>query len=213
MIKKASIIVLISFVSLTIHGQKDFEGIIKFKLDFRDKTGQMSKEQVKQLLGDEQVYYLKKGKYKAQMNGLLKMTLFYNNTDTLYTKMTGQNVLLYNLVNEDEGEKIVSHEFSDVTETIAGVKCKLFIVKTSKGIRKYYYSNEVKIDPKYYENHKFGLWDYFMKMTNGGVSIKSIADLDDSYQSIEAVSIEKKKIDDTIFERPKNLPLMKAPKN
>ena len=125
-------------------------------------------------------------------------------------KTAMESSLNYVNVTDEEKEKVISHEFTNVTETIAGVLCKLLIVKTNKGTHKYYYSNEVRIKPKYYEKHKLGLWNYFMKVTNGGISIRSISDLKDSYSSIEAISIERKKLDDSIFERPKDLPIVKA---
>lgn len=116
------------------------------------------------------------------------------------------------MVTDEEEEKIISHEFTDTEEIIAGVKCKLVIVKTTKGLHKYYYSQDVRIDPKYYKNHKMGLWSYFMNITNGGISIRSISDLEDSYNKIEAIFIERKTLDDVIFNRP-NLPITKAPKD
>jgi len=212
--KKAIIYITCFFLfQFTLKAQKNFEGIITFKREFRDKTGKISQEQAKQFMGDKQVYYLKKNKYMSEANGILKMKTFYNGNDTLFMKTSMDDSLIYTNVTDADEEKVISHSFSNVNETIAGVKCKLLIVKTNKGIRKYYYSNDVKIKSKYYENHKLGLWNYFMKMTNGGISIKSISDLEDSYSSIEAISIERKKLNDSIFERPKDLPITKMPKN
>jgi hypothetical protein len=51
-----------------------------------------------------------------------------------------------------------------------------------------------------------------MKLTGGGLSVLSEADLDDSYSKIEIISIARKKLDDAIFERPANLPVAKMPK-
>ncbi|MFY0628951.1 MAG: DUF4412 domain-containing protein [Flavobacteriaceae bacterium] len=200
-----------SLFQFTLQAQKNFEGVIKFKVDFKDKTGEMTKEQIEEYIGNEQTYYLKKGRYKSEMNGSLKVTTYYNGNDTLFMKTSTINSLMYTLVT-NEDEKVLSYKFSDVTETIAGVKCKLVIVKTNKGTHKYYYSKDVRIKPKFYKKHKAGLWSYFMKITKGGISIRSIADLDGSYNSIEAVSIERKKLDDSIFDRP-NLPITIMPRN
>ncbi len=207
---KKNVLFAISFLLLqfTLQAQDNFEGIIKFKVEFKDKTGEMSDENMKQFMGNEQTYYLKKEKYKSELNGLLKMTTFYNGNDTLFMKTAMTKSLMYAKVTEEEEEKVISHKFTDITETIAGVKCKLVIVKTTKGTHKYYYSNDVRIDPKYYKNHKMGLWNYFMKITNGGISIRSITDVEDSYSKIEAVFIERKTLDDKIFIRP-NLPITK----
>ncbi len=208
--KKAILIIVLAILYLSaIKSKKDFEGIIKFKIEYRDKTGKTSNEQVKQIMGNEQVYYLKKDKYKSELNGFLNMKLFYNGNDTVFLKIKHQDKLIYRLVNEEPDKKILSHKYTDITETIAGIKCKLLKVTTNKGTIDYYYSDEVRIDPKYYENHKFGLWSSLMKLTNGGISIKSISDFHDSYESIELISLQRKKLDDTIFERP-NLPIEKT---
>ncbi len=194
----------------TSQAQENFEGIIKFKSEFVDKTGEVPKEQIKKLMGDENVFFLKEEKYKSEMNGLLNMKSFYNGSDTLFVKMYGTKSLMYELITKKEEEKVLSHEFTKITKKIAGIDCKLLIVKTNKGVHKYYYSDDVKIDPKYYKNHSLGLWNYFMKITKGGISIKHVSDLKDSYSSIEAVSIERKKLDEAIFNRP-NLPIIKMP--
>lgn len=210
---KKTIFFFLLFISIFSFSQEDFEGTIKFKFEFRDKTGKMSQEQIEQFLGKKQLYYLKKEKYKSIMNGVLKMTAFYNGNDTLFIKMKGTESLLYQPIIQKEKEKILSHKFVNITEKIAGIECKLLIVKTNQGIHKYYYSNDITINPKYYKNHYIGNWNYFMKMTNGGISIRHISDLKDSYQMIEAILIDKKPIDDSIFDRPKNLPITKMSKN
>tara|TARA_R110000787_G_scaffold127817_2_gene239279 strand:+ start:4837 stop:5478 length:642 start_codon:yes stop_codon:yes gene_type:complete len=200
------------FFQLFSAAQESFEGTIKFKFEYLDKTGELSDDQAKQYMGTEQLYYLKKEKYKSVLNGLLNMKTFYNGNDTIFMKMSGTESLLYDLITREDEEKIISHEFTDVTEKIAGLNCKLVIVKTNKGIHKYYYTEKVKINLEYYKNHKMGNWNYFLKITNGCVSIRHESDLKDSYQKIEVITIIKEPIDDEIFERP-NLPIIKMTKN
>ena len=50
----------------------------------KEKTGQMTDEQAKMFLGSEQIYYIKDGQYKSEMNGMMKMVTTYLGGDTLY---------------------------------------------------------------------------------------------------------------------------------
>lgn len=209
---KTLILITFLFFQLSSTAQENFEGIVKFKFEYHDKTEKMSDDQTKQFMGTEQLYYLKKGKYKSVMNGLLEMTSFHNGNDTLYVKMNGANSLLYSPTNDNDNEEVISFKFKKTSIKIAGYNCELLIVKTNKGDYQYFFNRSVRIDPSYYKNHKLGLWSFFMEKTNGSISLKQISNIDDSLSTIEVISIEKKKIDEAIFERP-NLPIMKMPKN
>lgn len=92
--KNTILATLLLLIQYTLLAQDNFEGIIKFKLEYKDKTGEMSDDQLKQYIGSEQTYYLKNEKYKSELNGLLKMTTFYNGNDTLFLKTSMSDVLM-----------------------------------------------------------------------------------------------------------------------
>jgi hypothetical protein len=204
--KKIILLILLS-VSLSTFSQEYFEGILKFKSEFRDKTGQMTDEEAKQFLGTEITYYLKGDHYNSSMNGFLQMKTYYNGRDTIYLNMQGNNNLLYTLSSEEE-EKIISYEFKETDAVILGYKCELLEVKTNKGFHKYYFNRNIKLNPEDYKNHKAGLWHFFLEKTGGAISLKTSGDLKDSYNAIEVISIEKKQLDESIFKKP-NLPIVK----
>ncbi|WP_299673361.1 hypothetical protein [uncultured Tenacibaculum sp.] len=199
--------IFLFFVANIVTAQNDFEGVLKFKLDFKDKTGEMSEDEVKYFMGTEQTYFLKGKKYRSSFNGAFKMNTYHEGKDTLFTKMAISENLMYSLTNIAE-EKILSHKFEKTDVKILNYQCELLIVKTNKGIHKYYYSPELRTKPEYYKNHKSGLWHFFTEKTNGALSIKAISDLDDSYSCIELISVERKSLNDNIFEKP-NLPIVK----
>ena len=135
-LKILSILFILLFQFSTF-SQENFEGILKFKIEFIDKTGQMTNEQSKQFMGDKQVYYLKGKKYKSELNGMLKMVAYHEGKDTLFTKMNGVNSLMYTITNEEE-EKVISYEFKKTDKVVIGYKCELLEVKTNKGFHQYY---------------------------------------------------------------------------
>ncbi len=201
---------LFIFLFFTINllsAQDDFEGVLKFKIDFKDKTGEMSDEELKYLMGTEQTYFLKAKKYHSYTNGAFKVTTYHEGKDTIFTKMASSNMLIYELTNVEE-EKILSHKFEKTDLKILNYQCQLLVVKTNKGIHKYYFSPELKTKPEYYKNHKSGLWHFFTEKTDGALSIKAISDLEDLYTCIELISVERKTLNDSIFIKP-NLPITK----
>ena len=204
--KKIILLILLS-VSLSTFSQEYFEGILKFKSEFKDKTGQMTDEEAKQFLGTEITYYLKGDHYNSSMNGFLKMKTYYNGRDTIYLNMQGNNNLLYTLSSKEE-EKIISYEFKNTDIVILGYKCELLEVNTNKGFHKYYFNRNIKLNPEDYKNHKAGLWHFFLEKTGGAIALKTSGDWKDSYNAIEIISIERKQLDKSIFKKP-NLPIVK----
>ena len=208
---KIYLVLFIILIQFSLYSQENFEGILKFKIKIEDKTGQMSDEQSKQFMGNEQIYYLKGKKYKSEFNGMLKMTTYHEGKDTLFTKMNGIKTLMYTITNIDE-EKVISYEFKETDKVILGYKCELLEVKTNKGFHKYYFNKNLKSNPENYKDHKTGLWNFFTQKTDGALSIISISDVEDFKSYIELISIERKKLDDSIFIKP-DLQILKMPKN
>ena len=200
-------LLLAILISTSSFSQEYFEGILKFKIQIKDKTGQMSEDQAKQFIGTEQTYFLKGNQYKSIYNGLLEMTGYHNGKDTLFMKMKGSNDLTYSLTSIEE-EKVVSYEFKETNLVLLGYKCELLVVRTDKGFHKYYFNRKIKLNPEDYKNHKAGLWHFFLEKTGGAISLKTSADLFDSNNSIEVISIERKTLDNSTFKKP-NLPIVK----
>lgn len=186
----------------------DFEGKIIYDLSYEDKTGQMTKEQSKMFMGDQQVYTIKGNKYKSEMNGMMKMTQYYLGQDTLFNQFVGMNNLLWIDANSNSSE-VIDYNIETDVETIAGIRCDLLTINTTEGITKYYYNKDYKIDPKHYSNHEYGFWKFSIEKTNS-LPIKSVSDSKDVYYEVVAKEIKKMKIDDSEFALP-NLPRIESP--
>lgn len=209
-LKTLSFILLVS-LQFSAFSQNNFEGILTFKFEFEDKKGMMTAEQIKQFIGDKQVYYLKDEKYKSEMNGLLEIKTFHEGKDTLFTQMKGTNALQYILTNVAD-EEVISYEFKKTAIKVLEYTCDLLEVKTNKGTHKYYYNKDLKMDPSVYKNHKIGLWSFFTEKTGGALSIISISETDDLKTKIELISVDRKKLENAIFIKP-NSPIVPMPEN
>ena len=206
------ITVLLLVFNVSLYSQNNFEGILTFKIQMQDKTGQMSDDESNLYIGTEQKYYLKGKKYKSEMNGLLEMKTIHEGKDSIFMMIKGQDALMFELTNVAD-EKIISYEFKETNEVILGYKCELLEVKTDKGFHKYYFNRNFKNGPDSYENHHMGLWSFFNEKTGGAISLKSISDLEEIKSSMVLISIENKELEDSIFTKPKGFPILKMPKD
>lgn len=196
---------------LIAHGQNSnsFEGIIKYKLKFQDKTGEMSDEDGKMFMGDEQIYYIKENKYRSEMNGMMKMTQIYSGNDTLYSLMGGIDAVLFNLAIENP-DSLISYKIEDSKEKIKGLKCKVLKIIADNGTVDYYFNPIIAIASDAYKNHKYGFWKLSLEVTNGALPLKLIADYGDVKIETVAKKITPQALNDNLFIVP-NLPRVKNP--
>ncbi len=186
----------------------EFEGKITYSLTFVDKTGEMSKEQAKMFMGDQQVYTIKGDKYKSEMNGMMKITQYYLGHDTLYTQIGGMNNILWIDVTSNP-DQLISFTIDKNADIVAGIHCDLVTIKSTEGITKYYFNKKYKINPINYSKHEYGFWKLLIDKTKA-LPLKSISDTKDLYIEIVAKEIKEMKVADAEFIVP-DLPRVKSP--
>ena len=187
---------------------KTFEGRIIYDFIFKDKTGEMSDEECKSMFGDEQIYVIKNEKYKSNMNGMIGITQVYIGGDTIYNIYQGMDQIFWNDATTDTDE-IIDYSLSENVMTVAGIQCDLLTINSKKGVSKYYFNKEYKVDPQYYSKHKFGFWSFCIEKT-GALPIKSITDTQAFYIETTAKQVKEVLIDDKEFFIP-NYPRVKSP--
>lgn len=206
--------VLISFLcllNLKIAAQNEyFEGTITYDLVYQDKTGEMTDEEAKQFMGNEQKYSIKGNKYISEMNGMLSVKQICAGNDTLYSMMGGINALMF-IDTKENLDSLISYTITDTEETILGYDCKLLEIKSTEGLTRYYFSPKIVVNPEDYKNHEYGFWKFSLEVTGGALPLKSISDYEDLKLVTVAKSIELKALDDAIFIIPSDLPLIPSP--
>ncbi len=185
-----------------------FEGKITYDLSFEDKTGEMSKKQAQSIMGDQQVYTIKGGKYKSEMNGGMNITQYYLGQDTLFSQMKGMNGLLWNdaRVNPDE---IISYDIQKGVATIAGLKCDLLTIQSKEGTTQYYFNKNYRADPAKFALHEYGFWKFCIEKT-GALPMKSVFDTKEFHMEIVAKDFQAMEVSESAFTLP-NLPRVKNP--
>ncbi len=203
-------LLFISVLTITGSYAQTFEGKIIYTNQYKSKIANLTDQQFSAMMGNTQEYFIKGGNYKSVANGTFLQWLLYINKDNkLYTKIVASASILWNdgAVNTDE---VIKTEINKGVIEILGHTCDELIMTCKSGIQKYYFSNKLKVDPKIYENHKYGNWSEFISKS-GALPLKMI--IDNPQFSMESIAkeITPIKLDDTIFQLPADAKLAKSP--
>lgn len=119
--------------------------------------------------------------------------------DTVYWKFT-------NITRDFILETTINKKVLD----ISGVWCDEIIFKTSNGLHKYYYNPDIKIDTRYFTQHKHGNLAEFLAISGSIPIIEIIEDKISSIKS-EAVEIIQTTPPPHLFKLPPNVILVPSP--
>ena len=200
--------ILISVTSIA----QSFEGKVNYQNTFKSKIPNVTDDMLTQMMGTSLDYTMKEGNYKTTSNGtFLLWQLYVQGDNKLYTKFANSNSIFWNDGAENKDEVIKSELNKNALE-ILGHKCDELVLTCKSGVQKYYFTSKFKLDPKLFENHKFGnFYDYVIK--SKAVPLKIIIDnVQFSMESV-ATSVDTKKIEDAIFRLPDGAVLEKNPYN
>jgi hypothetical protein len=203
------ILLLLCFSSIVSVGQT-FEGKITYETSYKSKIPNVTDALFTEMMGKSQEYNLKDGNYRTTSNGtFLQWQLYVNKENKLYTKFSNSPSILWNdgAVNTDS---VLKSELNKGVIDILGYKCDELILTCKSGVQKYYFNSKLKIDPKLFENHKFGNWYKYVSQSQA-VPLKMILDNTQFSVIIAATAIQPQKIDDQLFALPADAKLEKSP--
>ncbi|MBI5857259.1 MAG: energy transducer TonB [Sphingobacteriales bacterium] len=164
--KKAtiSLFTLLLCMSL-IAQQKEFEGIIIYKVETKSKSELISEKALKSMtaLGNDMTIFIKKGNYK-QVSGILT-TYYITKDQKVYYKFNSLDTLYYLGYSSDttKVKKITRH---DEERNIAGFECKSITIESGGDARKYYYAPDLYMNPDYDKNNTIERYDVYTKETS-----------------------------------------------
>lgn len=215
MCKESSIVLLLSVLSFTfsinlIAQQKEFEGVITYKVDAKSKKPEFNDKYWKNLsgLGDNLTVYIKQGNYLRQSGSV---TEYYKPRDEkVYIKFIGIDTLFYREYSSDTTSVINISKTNDIKKII-GYDCKSIVIKTSAGTNQYYYAPQLYTNPVYDKNNKLDRFDVFINETSS-IWLSEISDYDAFTLSEVCTTVEQKPVDESTFTLP-DLPLVKYDPN
>jgi len=201
---------VIFFLTMTSTFGQTFEGQIVYENKYTSKIPNLTDQQFNSMMGSTQEYFIKGGNYKSVTNGtFMQWQLYINKDNKLYNKMANSPILLWNdgLVNPDE---VLKSEINKNVIEILGHQCDELILTCKSGVQKYYFSSKLKVDPKLYENHKFGNWNEYISKS-GALPLKVIIDSPQFTLESIAKEIKPSNLDDKLFELPADSKVQKSP--
>ena len=207
--KKILVILLLIFNLLSVNAQS-FEGKITYNNTYKSKNPQVSDAQWTAMMGSTQDYFIKDGNYRSNTNGNMMNWILYIKKDSkLYSKIATSEAIMYNDVSV-QGDEVLKSELKKDVTTILGYTCDELILTCKNGTQKYYFNTAIAVDPKQFENHKLGnFYDFISKSKS--LPLKS--NIETQMFSIEstATSIDKMKLEDTLFQLPAGAKTEKSP--
>lgn len=207
MTKAITFLISILF-AITSYGQF-FEGKIVYQNNYISRTRGVSDKQLTKMMGSTQEYFIKDGDYKSATNGsYVQWQLYVNKDNKLYNKVSNNETLFWvdGAFNIDEIFKVEINR--NVTE-ILGYKCDEIILSCKSGIQKYYFNTKLAVDPKLFENHKYGNWYDYLSKTNS-LPLKSILNKTEYTLESTAIEVKEMKLDKAIFDLPANAKIIKS---
>ncbi|UOQ74455.1 hypothetical protein [Hymenobacter cellulosilyticus] len=189
---------------------QNFEGRILYTNTYKSKLPDLTDQQWAAAMGVNQEYYVKGGSYKTIMNGMLmQWQLFPGSDGKLYAKMSNSEAAIWvdTSTNPDE---VLKAEVKKNAATILGYKCDELTLTCKSGVQKYYFSSKQAIDPKLYENHKYGNWYDILKNTKA-LPLKLVVDTPQFSMESVATEVKAMKLEDSFFALPAGIPTVKSP--
>ncbi|MBA4058530.1 MAG: hypothetical protein C0490_27685 [Marivirga sp.] len=196
-------------IHITVQAQ-DFVGKVIYSNSYKSKIPNVPDEQLNAMMGTTQEFFIRNGDYKSTLNGsFLQWQLYINKDNKLYTKMSNSASVLWNdgAANADQ---VLKTELKENAIDILGHKCHELILTCKSGVQKYYYSTDFKIDPKLYENHKFGNWSEFISKSKS-LPLRIIIDSPQFVLESTATEIKPMELMASMFELPTDSKLEKSP--
>jgi len=200
---------LLIFSSIVTLGQT-FEGKVTYQNTYKSKIPTVTDALLTAMMGTSQEFNFKGGNYRSVSNGtFLQWQLYVQKDKKLYTKFSNSPSILWNdgAVNPDS---VLKTELNREVVDILGYKCDELIFTCKSGEQKYYFNSKLQIDPKHFENHKFGNWYQYL-LKSKAVPLKMMIDNVQFSVVSMATNIQPEKIDDQFFVLPADAKLEKSP--
>lgn len=191
---------LIAQPSLPQREQKEFEGVVQYKVEVKSKSG-VSDNVMKTILamGDNMTIYIKKG--NAKQSTTAADLYFIAARQIAYFKFKKVDTLYY-LDYSSDTSALISVTKEKEQKNIAGFACNQLTIKSTSGTKKYFYATALYLNPEYDKNNKLNNYNAFVKETES-VWLGYNEETETYNLSHTATKVEQKPLDDNVFELPK----------
>ena len=180
--------------------QKDFEGVLTYKVDVRSKKPEFSNIYWRNIMGygDQLTISIKQGNYLRQCG----ITTEYHSQGIpkVFIKINGIDTLFY-LDYDSDSSTLVSVTKKDEQKKIAGFDCSSITIKTSRSTNQYFYAPALYMNPEYFKGYKLSKYDEYLKHTSS-VYLATNDEYEAFILSSTCTNVEQKKLDESVFKLP-----------
>lgn len=190
---------ILFLVCCNTYGQKKFEGLLTYSINYKSKLPNMSSNQLNNLMGTKQWYAIKYSNYKSVYNGsFIKLQIYRNDENRNYSLTAKSDTLYYEDYSKNK-DKALSYEIKRNQDTIMGIPCDLLIVKAEKSKTLIYFNSEYKVNPELFKNHNYGNWYYIISKTKA-LPLKTVTETEQFIMTSIATEIKPMQLNDNVFE-------------
>ncbi len=178
--------------------KQDFEGIITYRLIIEAKNPMLNTRNLQAMFGDTMRLYLKENNYKMAFTGTYAREILYTGDENKHYITLGPiDSLVWRYCNEHASSAI----YTSSTENagyIMDYKCNSYAIQTDWGLTTYYYSPQLKLDPKKYKQHIFNYFNVYVQYAQAPY-LKYVYSGPSFKLTLVAVDIQKQQIERTAF--------------
>lgn len=198
------LLLLCLFISLIFYNQ-DFEGKIEYKTSYKVLSDKESEASLKNDLGTKMTFIVKNGFTKEISNAAYGNLHIFNPIENriYFTDSFSPNILFYTNGKKAEPNKNVKYKVVKNAEIILGHKCDKLIYIAENYEIVYFYSPDLKYDPKYTKNFTYTNKNEKVAIMKS-IFLKQVMTTKNFIATVEAVKITPQKISDKEFDKPKH---------
>ena len=205
--------IALSFLFIACSNKEDsfntyFEGKIVYQLSFIPKSPEVDTNLLRKKMGIFTTYYFKKGNYhQVDNNESLSEEYGFEKDNKIYSRNYRSDTLFWH--DKTIPEKISSYEKFNKVDRVLDISCDELVTKLDRREISYYYNRDtLKIDPRWFINFKYLTKDETSTIM-GSLFLKCKLDYARITIILTAIAISPEKLDDSLFELPKNSIIVK----
>lgn len=200
--KNIILITVFLFLNFTKLACQSFEGIIEYKIEYKNINPGLNAEEIKNTLGEKTMCFIKDGFYLEKTETeFMGFQLFRAQDSAIYYYNSSSDDTLFIQNTAVTQKHSFEYSITQNADTILGYSCDKIEVEDKYGTISYYFNKSLALNPEYYRNYTLNNKHEIMKI------MKSVyLRLEMSYPyfdiNIIATRITPKKLKNKIFKLP-----------
>lgn len=187
-----------------------FEGIITYMIRYESNDPAIRTVDLASANGTLAEFYFKAGNYLQKSNGRHKYSELFHRSENKFYEQASKGDTIKWIDCSKKNEVLIGADLSEnSTEIILDHTCKSLKMETNDFSGQkfrtgyYFFSNDLKIDPKWFEKCKYRSANRMYSKTKS-IPLKIIYVRNNFKVIMTAIGLEKKKLDDSVFELDKS---------